>query len=139
MTLALEVTTSLHDGCDCLGERDRRGFEAAVKQAHPDAWRRANRIRPTDDTSYIERRNKIGGNPKAEPNPDAVPVARQRRLSRPERVQHNRRRASWAWADRRTYDAGEDSLVEAFVYGRMTLAQAVKFIEIADEIPANAE
>lgn len=140
MTVAtIELSTSLHSAdCGCLAEEDYRGFEATVKRAHPYAWAWAKNKHPDDDTPYIDRRNKLGRNPKRDPNLDAVPKSRQRHLTKDERLEHKRRKARWAWVDRRTYDDDDDSLVECFVYGRMSLAQAVKFIEIADEIPSRS-
>lgn len=134
---AFELSTSLHDDeCGCDDEVDYRGWEASMRRSHPLVWDWAKDKHPTNDSSYIDARNRLGRNPKREPNPDAMPRSSQRRLTKSERLLLKRRQSRWRWADRRTYDDDDDSLVECYVYGRrMTLAQAVKFIEIVDEIP----
>lgn len=140
MNVAYELEVSLHDDeCGCLETADYRAFEATVRRDHPLVWEWAADRHATNDTSYINRRNELGRNPKRHANPDAVPPSTQRQLTREERLTHKRRRARWAWADRTTYEAGEESLVQAFANGsRMTIAQAVKWLEIVDEIPSSA-
>lgn len=136
MAVAFELSTSIHDDeCSCLTTKTWATFEAAVRRQHPAAWQWATEWKGlvTNDTTYIDARNEFGVNPKRQSNPDAVPVSRQRRLTRAERLEDLRHKRRWRFADRPIYDDSDSSLLVSFANGGpMSPSQAALLSVIAE-------
>lgn len=93
---AIELVTDLNDeGCGCDTTRTYADFARSMRKHHPEEWRSTSKRLPVAEGWYQDTKHAIGGNPKAIPNPDAVPLKRQRQLSSRERTEHRRQQARW--------------------------------------------
>jgi hypothetical protein len=70
---------------ECDAQTDAQEFLRVKRRLHPLDMKRAA-VRWPVTTAYKVLRDRVGGNPKAHPNPDRVPVSQQRQLSREERL-----------------------------------------------------